>query len=453
MQADILDSALRTGNLRLVKILVQFSLCAILSAASPAHGEIRAAGNPDELRAAVRDAHPGDEIVIEDGVWRDVDVRIAGKGSAKAPIRIRPATPGGLRITGRSRIRIGGEHLVISGLHLRDITEESDWLQFREDSKNLARHCRLTDCVFDESEEFDGETESRWVGIYGENNEFDHCRVEGKTTRGTSVVVWLQEGLEARHRIHHNVFGDRQPLGRNGGETLRIGDSKTSLLSARCVIEDNLFERCNGEAECISNKSCENIYRRNLFREVQGTLSLRHGHRCRVERNVFLGNDLKETGGIRIIGEDHVVIGNYLARLGGDDSRGALVLQNGIPDSPLNGYAPVRRVLIEDNHVFACRQSLVIGYADEDSPASTVAPEDCIFRGNAFLAGPKDTVVFSHHAAKNTQWKSNRATGKALGMDPVTGFEFRPGAALPSEETLPPHPDVLESVRSAGPTW
>ena len=68
--------------------------------------------------------------------------------------------------------------------------------------------------------------------------------------------------------------------GRGGGlrlmaepETIRIGDSQTSLLMGGCVVEKNLFEKCNGEAECISNKSCGNIYRENTFLEVSGTLA------------------------------------------------------------------------------------------------------------------------------------------------------------------------------------
>lgn len=169
-----------------------------------------------------------------------------------------------------------------------------------------------------------------------------------------------------------------------------------------------------------------------------------------MEENVFLGNDIKHTGGIRIIGEDHVVRGNYLANLGGRNARGALVLQNGIPNSPAHGYAPVRRALVRDNHVIGCRESLVIGYADEDSPSSIVVPEDCIFKDNAFLADADRTALTEHHAARNTQWESNVATGKSLGIDEPAGLQFRPGA--PSPDMVPPVPE-LKFMQSAGPSW
>lgn len=417
-----------------------------------ARGDLRHVDGPLALTAAVAKARPGDEVVIQDGLWRDTHVRIVGNGAEGAAIRIHPETPGGLQITGSSRVRIGGSHLVVSGLRLRNIHDVSDWFQLREDSKNLARHCRVTNCVFEEDPDFDpGDMDSRWIGIYGESNEFDHCRVEGKKSRGTSLVIWLQKGMDAEHFLHHNRFGHRPPLGRNGGETIRVGDSKTCALNARCLFTENVFQRCNGEAECISNKSCENVYRSNLFREVQGTLSLRHGHRCRVENNVFLGNDLKHTGGIRIIGEDHVVRGNYLANLGGTDGRGALVLHCGIVNSPASGYAPVRRTLVQDNHIIGCRQSLVIGYADKDSPQSVVVPRDCMFKGNAFLAAADRTAIIEQKAAADTRWQDNIATGKSLGIQVPAGggLQFR-NAPLPG--MAPPIPE-MKFIASSGPTW
>src|SRR5258707_256657 len=81
----------------------------------------------------------------------------------------------------------------------------------------------------------------------------------------TTYVVWLGHGREGGNQIDRNYFGPRAGLGANGGETIRIGDSRTSMLAANCVVEKNLFEKCNGEVECISNKSCGNIYRDNTF--------------------------------------------------------------------------------------------------------------------------------------------------------------------------------------------
>ena len=60
-------------------------------------------------------------------------------------------------------------------------------------------------------------------------------------------------------------------------------------------------------AEIISNKSCKNTYSDNGFYECKGTLTLRHGNDCLVTGNYFIGNNISQTGGVRIIGENHVV--------------------------------------------------------------------------------------------------------------------------------------------------
>ena len=405
--------------------------------------------SPSELQKAAESATPGDEIVIADGTWTNASIQFLAHGSSEQPILIHPKTPGGLTLTGESHFRMGGDHIVVSGVRFVDIVNESDWCDFRYDSKKPASNCRMTDCVFIESDTLDsGTKEARWVGIYGEQNEFDHCRIEGKKSKGTAVVVWLEEGVGAGHRLHHNHWYRRERLGKNGGEALRIGDSKSSLMDARCLIEDNIFQACNGEVECISNKSCENLYRRNLFLETQGTLTLRHGHRCVVEDNVFLGNGLKHTGGIRIIGEDHVVRGNHLQDLDGEEARGAIVFQNGIPDTPMNGYSPVRGALVTHNQVIHCRESLVVGYQDKDAHDAVVAPAGCKIEGNLFIAADSRPVVVETHAPLEFSWSENQAYGSSLGMAQVAGITFE--SALPS--SAPPTPS-LEPWSTAGPSW
>ena len=92
-------------------------------------------------------------------------------------------------------------------------------------------------------------------------------------------------------------------LGVNGGETIRIGTSANSMESSRTIVENNTFKNCDGEIEIISNKSANNIFRNNLFLESKGSLTLRHGNNTLVEGNVFLGNNVSKTGGIRVINE------------------------------------------------------------------------------------------------------------------------------------------------------
>ncbi len=391
--------------------------CSLLCLSMTSQAAEKAVSDPAQLPAA----SPGDVLVLPEGEFADVALLLKGKGSEKAPITLRAAVPGKTVFTGKSTLRIAGEHLVVEGLHFRDPDPSvSDLIVFREDAKASSSHCRLTRCAITSTQKEAKGKESRWMGLYGRSNRVDHCRLEGKTGKGTTVVVWLGGDQAGEHRIDHNDFGPREKLGKNGGETIRIGDSKTSMLRGGCLVEANVFYRCNGEAECISNKSCENVYRGNTFLEVGGTLTLRHGNGCVVEGNVFLGNQVSGTGGIRIIGEDHTVRGNYLENLRGDDARSALCLMMGIPNSPLNRYFQVKRAQVTGNWVVNCEHPVLIGLADDDH--ASLAPVDCMFQGNQFRCPGRD-IVEARCGLEGIRWQENVYEGKSAGISTTPGLE------------------------------
>ncbi len=399
-------------------------------------------GNIKALQAALEIAQPGDNLILDDGEYRDEKILVRGHGTQGAPITLKAATPGKAVITGSSILRIGGEYIAVEGLLFENPGPNvSDLIQFRIDSDELASNCRLTNCAVRSTVPNDGSSESRWLGLYGSNNRVDHCSFEGKSDKGTTFVVWLGYGGEARHQIDHNYFGHREKLGKNGGETIRIGDSKTSLLTAGCVVEHNLFEKCNGETECISNKSCGNIYRYNTFLEVSGTLTLRHGNGCLVERNVFLGNAARGTGGVRIIGEDHVVRENYLEKLAGDDGRSAISIMLGIPNSPPHRYFQVQRAVVENNSIVDCKHSLLVGL--DDDKQATLPPIDTIIRGNQ-VSSPKRAVIEARCSLEGITWQDNHFVGKTLGIPVTAGIETTSAAPTPLSQI---------ARTEVGPTW
>lgn len=379
--------------------------------------------DPESARKAVRDAKPGDVVVLAAGEWKDADLRLDGEGMAEKPITIRAEEPGKTVFTGASRVRLGGSHLVVSGLWLRNLSgAKADWLEFRIDSKRRANFCGVTDCALTESADFSAEEkENRWVGIYGRNNVLERCRIEGKKNKGTTVVVWLGGDDLGSHRIERNHFGERPRLGKNGGETIRVGDSGSSMMEAKCLVQGNLFFHCDGETEAISNKSCGNRYLKNWFVETQGTLTLRHGNGCLVEGNVFLGNHRPQTGGIRVIGEDHVVSGNFLRDLEGDDFRSAISLINGIPDSPANGYLQVKNAVLRDNVVLDCKDSILIGHNDEDE--ATLAPAGVKISGNRIRAAEGRAAVRMEKAASGLEWSANTYSGTLEGIEANEGLK------------------------------
>lgn len=333
----------------------------LLLFATSARAAEHSVADADAFVETAKKVQAGDTILLADGVWADARLRIHARGTAENPVTIKAQTPGKVVLTGDSRISLAGEHIVVDGLAFLNPTGEES-IELRIDSDEIANDCRITNCVVSNDQpDVELKGSSRFVSVYGSRHRIDHCYLSGKTTEGPTLVVWLAEGWEAAHRIDHNHFGPRRKLGKNGGETIRLGDSKTSMLTTNCVIEDNLFEKCDGEAECISNKSCGNLYRNNHFHGVSGTLTLRHGNACRVEGNVFVGEGAKGTGGVRIIGEDHIVSGNYFQDLTGDDERSAMCFMLGVPDSDDNEYFQVKRAKVTGNTFVNCEHNILIG--------------------------------------------------------------------------------------------
>lgn len=340
------------------------------------------------FNAAVPRLQPGDTLLLSSGPWRDAQLVFKGKGTEKKPIVLKAEQPGGVKLAGKSSLRLSGEYLVVSGLDFRDgYAPKGGVIEFRDDEQGLANHCRVTECVVDNFNKPASDKSDKWIHFYGQHNRLDHCYLAGKKTNGVTIVVELptEESRNNYHQIDHNYIGPRPRLGSNGGETIRIGLGETSLSSSRTIVEDNYFYHCNGETEIISIKSGENVVRRNVFEECEGAVVLRHGNNNLIEGNYFLGNGKEQTGGVRVINAGHRIVGNYFADLTGQDFRGALVIMNGIPNSPLNRYAPVHDVLIENNTFVNC-EHVELG-AGKDAER-TVAPQAVTLKNNVFY-GPK----------------------------------------------------------------
>lgn len=380
--------------------------------------------NINELNSAIAKAKPGDKIIMNNGNWKDVEIEFTGKGTKKAKIYLQARQPGKVIIEGKSNLRIAGEYLEVSGLVFKNgYTPTSEVISFKNGKDQLANHCRVTECVidhFNNPERFESDT---WVALYGKNNAFDHNTLVGKRNQGVTLAVKLNtaDSRENNHRIAYNYFGPRPTLGSNGGETLRIGTSHYSLTYSNTTVDSNYFEHCNGELEIISNKSCGNIYKSNVFYECEGTLTMRHGNETVVENNYFLGNRKPNTGGIRVINEKQTVVNNYLYGLTGYRFRGALVVMNGVPDSPLNRYFQVVDSKIEGNLFVDCDHVQLC--AGSDSERSAV-PENTTIAGNIFLSetNAKPFTVY----------------------DDISGITFRDNVI--NQYSSPPVADGFESV-------
>lgn len=340
---------------------------------------------PDEYADAVTNAKAGDTIVLANGTWENFEIVFTGKGKEDKPITLRAQTPGQVILTGQSNLKLSGEYLVVSGLLFQNgYTPSSEVISFRTSKTDLAYNSRVTQTVIDDYNQVQRAEVDSWVLIYGRNNRFDHNTLISKRNRGVTLAVRMntEESRENNHRIDHNYFGPRQVLGSNGGETLRIGTSHYSRSDSNTLVENNYFDRADGEVEIISSKSGNNVLRGNVFFESRGTLTMRHGNDTLVERNVFLGNGVAHTGGLRVINARQTVRDNYLEGLTGTRFGGGLVVMNGVPNGPINRYDPVIGADISGNTLIGIDNIQLGAGSDEERSA---VPSDTTFANNLII--------------------------------------------------------------------
>ncbi len=414
--------------------------CMIFAAGRLSAAEIYVSSASD-IASALNNIAPGDTLTMTDGIWTDQRIMFKANGTADQPVLLRAQTPGKVKLTGKSNLRISGSYLVVDGLYfINGESPSGAVVEFRDGSAH-AFNSRLTNSAIVNYNPSSKSIDYKWVSLYGQNNRVDHCYLRGKNHNGTTLVVW-KNALPDSHLIDHNYFAYRPELGVNGGETIRIGTSEWSLDNSRTIVEYNYFEQCNGEIEIISNKSCENIYRYNTFVENEGALTLRHGNRCEVYGNFFFGNKKSNTGGVRIIGEDHTVYNNYFQDLNGDGYRSAIGMMNGVPNSPLNRYFQVTNARVLFNTIVNCKSPFDIGLGADSE--KTLPPENCIIANNVVSMDNTNFMVEYEDDPINMFYEGNIMYGSGLGIDNPGGISeidpmlslaedglFRPAAQSP----------------------
>lgn len=447
---------------------------------------------------------PGDTLYVASGVYNDVKLTFRAEGTAENPIVLKPAATGGVRFTGASSFRLKGSYVVVEGFEWSSLTlQKTDIFTFDSASSN----CVLKSCVIDGTDSSDsasglsasssvsssspssssvsngssvssGSSDSasgsvsasasgsavvtadspadKWVSLKGRNNTVTGCSFFNKKNMGTLLVVWLEEGIVPRHRITNNLFtrpytiygDDGKAL--NGQETIRIGDSKTSMSDACCVVSDNYFKNCHGErAEIISNKSCGNVYEHNYFHASAGTLTLRHGNACVVRGNYFDAAGVESSGGVRIIGESHIVEDNVIVGSTGSGYNSAICVVKGESDAALNGYWTVKNAVVRRNLIVGCKNGVTVNYGARTSQDS--APVNLSVSDNVIIAEDAKAVTVSEYGTLsdlNVSYSANVIYG---------GVQKNVHTSLPLVSQKPRYEDWSEEcgriAANAGAKW
>lgn len=365
--------------------------------------------NAAEITSAQALAGPGDSIVMANGTWTDQNITFSDNGNASSPITLRAQTPGRVILTGNSRLTISGDFLVADGLTFKDGSLTGGQIVSITSS---AAHSRFTNSAIVDYDPPSRSTDYEWVRVDGQENRVDHNFFKGHNHAGITLEVSPAAG--SKHQIDNNQFVDRPVGDGNGWETIRIGVSGIQTRSAQALVEHNLFERCDGELEIISNKTSNNIIRNNTIRASKGTITLRHGQGSRVEGNWFLGENVAGTGGIRVIGPNHVVVNNHLQDL----DTNALSITTGWSDfntaENATGYEPVDNVLIAHNTMVNISDQIVTRDAGYSStPNRTVRPANVQMVNNILWSTSEQLIQGTE--GSGWTWQKNIAFGTTVG--------------------------------------
>ncbi|MFJ8917516.1 chondroitinase-B domain-containing protein [Amycolatopsis sp. NPDC102389] len=347
-----------------------------------------------ELQNAINQAGPGAVITVNNGTYTvptGSPISIKGKrGTKDQPITIVAQSRGGVTLNGeQSFVFDDSTGVTISGFKFRQST-----------MLDIPPNCSVIRLTRNDFQLADIEG-LHWVLVRADKTKVDRNHFHHKSTLGVMLRI---EGADddkmaAGVEVFRNYFSDHTFAGSNGGEPIRLGVSPRALSTAGAKVEYNLFERANGDPEAISVKSSGNFIRNNTIRNSLGGIVLRHGNKTVVDSNFIL--DGKE--GIRIYGNDHKIVNNYLSGL---TSR-ALVVGSGTvrdhyegePPTSRTGNDAADRVLIAHNTLLNNSGTL------SGETNRTIEPRDCTISDNLFVGSDGDLVAMS--TTGNFTWSGN----------------------------------------------
>ena len=380
---------------------------------------------------ALPSLNSGDIVILHDGNYgalnKTLTSTIADDATAQSdPVFVIAENAGGANITAPSQITLAGRGIVLAGL---DFTSTSGMLDNGGTSPawiirtaSNSRYMTLSNLRFFNADA--GDDYGHWVYIEGFNHTIEYSSFEGKLS-ANATVAFKRNTAEAgittprNHAVRFCWFGPRIcSTTENGFETIRIGDSASQAHDMSVTIERNVFYRAiwrndgqfANDLEIISNKSRGNKILHNTFLESYGQITLRHGDACIVEGNFIFGAGYYDTngaialrsantgqGGIRIIGQDHIVRNNYLVNLAGTNLRAALCLMAGAStwtdgngSGGNNGYETANNAEIYHNTFLDCRE-LNLGFVNG---SSNVQPTGVKIYNNAWQgSGTSNGVV------------------------------------------------------------
>ncbi len=385
-----------------------------------------------QFKNALNAMNPGDTILVLDGTYNMGGVKITRGGNALKPILVKSQNLHGAKISGATTFTLSYQSYVTYEGFDFDVDPVSTIIKMEGCS-----YVRITRNKFSMKKLSDSQS-SKWITVgdiwanpvcNSHHNRIDHNLFDGKYDAGAWLIIDGSHGevpdISKYDRIDHNIFRNNTPRVANEKETIRIGVSDLSMLNSYTLVENNLFEDCDGDPEIVSVKSCSNIIRNNTFRRCLGTLSLRHGHTSVVEGNFFFGDGKTAQysgseigcGGIRVYGMNHQIYNNYFEGLAGSKWDAAITITNGDvtnSSSSLTSHFLPENVVFANNTLINNTSNIEIGFDNNGNYGR--APKNCRLINNLIVSSTNPIVKsYSSTSLAGVSFENNlmHATGTA----------------------------------------
>ena len=376
----------------MIRSLTAVGAVALLSSFvhAPAHAAVVGVSTVSSLQAAIDSARPGQRLVLANGVHRaDQPVKITKSGITIAAQSVGGTvfTSGGFQLGNVQNVTIEG--FVFDGTSKLDVPAE-------------AQATRIT------RNTYSGNKDGASLSVSADDVQVDHNTFQNRTNEGVYLqITGPGSEIAKRTHVHHNYFYNHQFSGANGGESIRLGYSHKQSKSANAIIEYNLFEKADGDAEAISVKSSDNTVRYNTIRNSKGYLVLRHGNRTTVEGNLLFNS------GIRFHGNDHKIFNNYVE----STKDRAIVFGSGKEADS----GPTSKLHDRPDRVTVAFNTLIGTGAVVDSDGGDFKPKDCVLANNV-IRGSSGGVV-SMHSGSTVKYEGNVIWGGTGGNMPSSGYK------------------------------
>ncbi len=424
--------------------------------------------NTAELHAAVDQAKEGDQIILADGNYEDVQLIVNASGSFNRKLEIKAMHPGKVSFTGDARVEIRGNHILLSGIYFKD--GDRNQKEWKSHGPGLVAiygdYNEVADCLFYDFDDVSSAyitTSLNEAGHVSQYAHIHHCAFLEKQTLDQVINLnnTLKKTLDGEpgkpmyHRVSYCYFSNPKKKG-NAGGGIRVGYWRKDY--GRCLIDHNMFERQDSEAEIITSKCMENVYWANTFMNCQGTFNFRHGDKQVAINNYFFGTDKKkEYGGMYVWGSNHIIGANYFALPTTIASRGnaALYFNPGPEDSE---HALAHTMLIANND-FMNNQGYDLNFYTKQvanrmesfDPKTVKFPYDLTFIGNAFFSElPRKTPLMNdpEGVANNIFWAQNTYNGIETGLnEAITGLDLDEKTTMRNDDSK----FFLENATKASP--